>query len=114
MAFKKLNSRQKRKVRIRKRISGTAERPRFTVFKSNKNVYAQLVDDVAQKTLVSASSIKETTGANKSGASVVGKLLAEKALEQNIKEVVFDRNGYQYHGVIKQIADSAREAGLKL
>lgn len=114
MAFKKLNARQKRKVRIRKRISGTAERPRFTVFKSNKNIYVQLIDDVAQATLVSANSVKDAKGANKSSASVVGKLVAEKALENNIKEVVFDRNGYQYHGVIKQVADSAREAGLKL
>jgi large subunit ribosomal protein L18 len=113
MAHKKLTAREKRQVRIRKKVTGTAERPRLSVFRSNKSLYLQLIDDVAQKTLVSASTLKEGKGANKDAAKWVGKSLAEKALQHKIETVVFDRSGYRYHGVIKEIADAAREGGLK-
>ncbi|MCP5463661.1 MAG: 50S ribosomal protein L18 [Deltaproteobacteria bacterium] len=105
--------RQKRKTRIRKKISGTADRPRLSVFKSNRYLYAQVIDDLAQKTLVSASTLKEGTGSNKAAATKLGAVVAEKALAQKIESVIFDRSGYRYHGVIKEIADSARNAGLK-
>ena len=117
MAFSKIDRRKKIKRRIRKHINGTAERPRMTVFRSNKQIYAQLVDDVNNKTLLSASSTsKEITGdkVNKSEqAAKVGKLIGEKAVSAGITAVVFDRNGYLYHGRVKQLADAAREAGLK-
>lgn len=113
MAHVKLSSRDKRKVRIRKKIEGTSDKPRLTVFKSNKYVYAQIIDDSVGRTVVSANSMKDASGANRASAAVVGKLVAEKALEKKIETVVFDRNGYRYHGVIKEIADSARNAGLK-
>lgn len=113
MAHKKVTPREKRKIRIRKRIQGTPERPRLTIFRSNRYLYAQVIDDLTQKTLASASSLKEGKAANKSAAKIVGKAIAEKALENKIESVVFDRNGYLYHGVIKELADSAREAGLK-
>lgn len=115
MSHVKLNSRHKRKIRIRKKIKGTSERPRLSVFRSNKYIYAQIIDDVEGKTLVSASSggKQEKSAANKAAAASVGKLVAEKALEKKIDTVVFDRNGYRFHGVIKEIADSARTAGLK-
>jgi large subunit ribosomal protein L18 len=110
----------KKKARIRKRISGTAECPRLTVFRSKKHVYAQIIDDVAGKTLVTSSTLskelKEEIANVKSPTEickVVGKAAAKKALEKNIREVVFDRNGYLYHGRVKAIADGAREAGLK-
>jgi len=115
MAFSKTERRLKIKRRIRKHINGTAERPRMTVFRSNKQIYVQLIDDVAGKTLLSASS--QETGdekVNKVGqAAKVGKLIGEKALKAGITAVVFDRNGYLYHGRVKQLADAAREAGLK-
>ena len=117
MSHVKLTLREKRKQRIRKKITGSAERPRFTVFRSNRYIYAQVIDDSCQKTIVSASSLAEgsaeTARANKASAEIVGKLLAERALQKGIKSVVFDRNGYHYHGVIKQIAESARTAGLE-
>ena len=110
----------KKKSRIRKRISGTSERPRFTVYRSLNNIYAQIIDDTTGKTIVSASSVgkdlREDVKASKSSKDVckkVGALAAKKALEKNIKEVVFDRNGYLYHGRVKAVADGAREAGLK-
>ena len=107
--------RLKRHGRARVHLSGTAARPRLNVFRSNKAIYAQLIDDVAQVTLVSASSLdlKEVSGSNITGATAVGKLVAEKALEKGIKSVVFDRGGYIYHGRVKALAEAAREAGLE-
>lgn len=117
MATKMLNRRQKIKYRIRKKIFGNEEAPRLTVFRSNKQIYAQLINDNDGKTLVSASSRDKSFG-EKSGAKAVlakevGKLVAEKAKEAGIEKVVFDRNGYLYHGRIKSLADGAREGGLK-
>lgn len=113
MAHQKLTPREKRKVHIRKKIFGTTERPRLSVFRSNKHIYVQLIDDTAQKTLLAANTVKEEKGANREAAKWVGKLVAEKAVQQNIQNVVFDRSGYRYHGVIKEVADAAREGGLK-
>jgi large subunit ribosomal protein L18 len=113
MAHKKLTQREKRQIRIRKKISGTAEKPRLSVFRSNKYLYVQLIDDLAQKTLIAANTVKEEKGDNKEAAKWVGKSIAEKAIKVNINNVVFDRSGYRYHGVIKEIADAAREGGLK-
>jgi len=116
MAFSKINRRAKIKRRIRKRVTGTSKLPRLTVFRSNKQIYAQLIDDVAGKTLASASSFKNTTvgKVNKvDQAAVIGKEVAEKAIKAGINSVVFDRNGYLYHGRVKSLANSAREAGLK-
>jgi len=113
MAYKKVSLRRKRQNTIRKKISGMPERPRLSVFKSNRYLYAQIIDDLNQKTLVSANSLNESKSSNKAAAATVGKIIAEKALEKNIKSVVFDRSGYKYHGVVKEIADSARNAGLK-
>lgn len=118
MALTKRARRQKIKYRIRQQISGTGERPRMTVFRSNKQIYVQLVDDLTGKTLVSASSKNKEVAGNKSvskgeQAKLVGKLIAEKSLAKGIKSVVFDRNGYLYHGRIKLLAESAREGGLK-
>lgn len=106
------------KMRIRKRISGTTEMPRLTVFRSNKQIYAQIIDDVNGKTLLGVSSLSKELGENKSinkvdQAKLVGQLVAKKAIEKNIAEVVFDRNGYLYHGRVKSLADAAREGGLK-
>jgi large subunit ribosomal protein L18 len=117
MAFSKLNRRAKIKRRIRKKISGNSKVPRLSVFRSNKQIYAQLIDDISGKTLVSASSYKNKSADKKNKtdqAAVVGKEVAEKALKAGIESVVFDRNGYLYHGRVKQLADSAREGGLKL
>ena len=109
--------RKKRHLRIRKTITGTALRPRLSVYRSNKNISAQLIDDVNGVTLVSASSIEtfcEATDArNVKGAEAVGKVLAERAIEKDIKKVVFDRSGYLYHGRVKALAESARAAGLE-
>lgn len=116
MAFSKLNRRAKIKRRIRKKISGTSMVPRLSVFRSNKQIYAQVIDDTTGKTLASASSFKNkaTEKSNKvEQASIVGKELATKALKAGIETVVFDRNGYLYHGRVKSLADSARESGLK-
>ena len=116
MAFSKLNRRAKIKRRIRKKVSGTSLVPRLSVFRSNKQIYAQVIDDTTGKTLVSAGSFnnKAAQGIAKiSQASVVGKEVAEKAVKAGIESVVFDRNGYLYHGRVKQLADSAREGGLK-
>lgn len=110
-------SRVKRHLRVRKKISGTALRPRLAVYRSEKNIYAQIIDDVAQITLVSASSIdkafEQKIGSNKEAAKLVGKMIAERALEKGIDEVVFDRGGYVYHGRVQNLAEGAREAGLK-
>ena len=108
--------RMKRHKRIRGKISGTAERPRLSVFRSEKHIYAQLIDDVAGKTLVSASSVKkgfEGSGSNKEAARKVGKTVAERAVKAGIEEVVFDRGGYIYHGRVQELAEGAREGGLK-
>ncbi len=109
----KIDRRNKIKARIRGRISGTAARPRMTVFRSNKQIYVQLIDDLAGKTIVATSSKGIENGTKTEIAAVVGKKIAEKALEAGIKEVVFDRNGYLFHGRVKSLADAAREGGLK-
>ncbi len=110
-------NRERRKLLIRSRVSGNAEKPRFTIFRSNKYIYAQLVDDVKRTTLVSVSS--EVKALHKKGTKVesakaVGKLMAEKALKLGIKKAVFDRNGYKFHGRVKSVADAAKEGGLLL
>ena len=111
----KLSRRDRIKKGIRKRLSGSTERPRLSVYRSNKGIYAQIIDDLTGKTIVSASSLsKDFAGTgNKSDQSVaVGKLVAEKAVAAGIKDVVFDRNGYLYHGRVKSLAEGAREGGL--
>jgi large subunit ribosomal protein L18 len=101
--------------RIREKLAGTAERPRLNIYRSLNHIYAQVIDDAAGTTLVSASSIesKLKTGGNVAAAKDIGKLVAEKAQEKGIKKVVFDRGGYLYHGRVKALADAAREAGLE-
>ena len=109
-------TRTRRHLRVRKKISGTAECPRLCVYRSNTNLYAQIIDDVAGVTIVSASTLDKevkTKHANKEAAKEVGTLIAKKAIEKNIKTVVFDRGGYIYHGVVKELAEAAREAGLE-
>lgn len=113
MALTKENRRLRIKRRIRKVVTGTAERPRLSVFRSNKQIYAQLIDDVSGKTIASASSIKtvaDTNGVDQ--AKAVGLAIAEKAKAAGITAVVFDRGGYLYHGRVKSLADAAREGGL--
>ena len=108
--------RQKRHKRVRGKISGTAERPRLTVYRSNAHISAQIIDDVAGKTLVAAGTYEasfEGIGSNKEAAKAIGKLIAERATAQGITEVVFDRGGYVYHGRVSELADGAREGGLK-
>jgi len=110
----KSNRRIRIKAHIRTKITGTAERPRLTVFRSNTQIYAQVIDDVKGVTLASASSLGNKDKVTKTEqAAAVGKLLAKAALEAGVNEVVFDRNGYLYHGRVKQLADAAREGGLK-
>ena len=107
--------RQRRHVRVRRKISGTAECPRLCVFRSNSNIYVQVIDDVKGVTLAQASTLDKevkTKHSNKEAAKEVGALIAKRAIEKNIKEVVFDRGGYVYHGVVKELADAAREGGL--
>lgn len=108
--------RTRRHIRVRTKISGTTECPRLCVFRSNANIYAQVIDDVAGHTLASASTLDKEVKekhANKVAAKEVGALVAKRALEKNITTVVFDRGGYIYHGIVKELAESAREAGLK-
>ncbi|MBP3263128.1 large subunit ribosomal protein L18 [Butyrivibrio sp. Su6] len=111
--------RAKKHMRIRNRFSGTAERPRLAVFRSNNHVYAQVIDDVAGKTIVSASTLEKDIKAELKNtddidaASKVGSVVAQRAMEKGIKAVVFDRGGYIYHGKVKALADAAREAGLE-
>jgi len=112
--------RERRKKHIRKRVNGTAERPRLVVFRSSKHIYAQLVDDVTHRTIMSTSSLSKTVrevlkpeNSKKDVAKAVGKDMATKALEIKIQQVVFDRGGYLYHGRIKSLADGAREGGLQ-
>jgi len=118
MALTKLERRTRIKMRIRKKISGTPVIPRVAVYRSNKQIYAQVVDDLNKVTILSASS-KEKDIADKTGikkteqAKLVGKLLASKCKEKGIESVVFDRSGYKYHGRVKSLADAAREGGLK-
>jgi len=109
----KQERRNKIKTRIRGRVSGTAERPRMTVFRSNKQIYVQLVDDTVGKTLVSASSKGIAEGTKSEVAAKVGQAVAEKAIAAGINTVVFDRNGYLFHGRVKSLADGARNGGLK-
>ena len=111
--------RAKKHMKIRNRFSGTAERPRLAVFRSNNHVYAQVIDDVAGKTLVSASTLEKDIKAELKNtddieaATKIGDIVAKRALEKGIKAVVFDRGGYIYHGKVKALADAAREAGLE-
>jgi len=120
--IKKVNrneARKKRHLRIRKKISGTAEKPRFNVYKSNKHMYVQITDDMTGHTLVSASTLDpelrdKVDGITKTeAAKMVGELAARRAMEKGIKEVVFDRSGYIYHGRVKEVAEGARQAGLQ-
>ena len=108
-------SRELRHKRVRTKISGTAERPRLSVFRSNTGIYVQIIDDVAAKTLVSASTLDKevkTKASNIEAAKEVGTLVAKRAIKAGIKTVVFDRGGYIYHGVVKELAEAAREGGL--
>lgn len=117
MPSRKVTRRNKVRARIRKTISGSAEMPRLSVFRSNKQIYVQLIDDVSGKTLTSAGSlgIKEAQGVAKTEqAKVVGAKIAERAIAEGYNSVVFDRGGYLYHGRVKALAEAAREAGLKL
>ncbi len=108
--------RRRRHIRVRRKISGTAERPRLCIYRSNSNIYVQIIDDVAGKTLVQASTLDKeikTKYANKEAAKEVGTLIAKRAADNKITEVVFDRGGYIYHGVVKELAEAARQGGLK-
>jgi large subunit ribosomal protein L18 len=113
-------ARQRRQRRVRKRLRGTTERPRLTVFRSNSHIYAQVIDDTSNRVLVSASSTSKAfqalgkRGGNIDGATLIGTIVAEKALAQGIQQVVFDRNGFLYHGRVAAVANAAREKGLKL
>ncbi|MGD8834577.1 MAG: 50S ribosomal protein L18 [Desulfobacteraceae bacterium] len=113
-------ARVKRQARIRKKIKGTSERPRLSVFRSAKHVYAQVIDDSVGTTLATASSVEKDfkdqgkIGNKKAAAQLVGKLVAQRAMDKGISKVVFDRNGFLYHGRVKAISEGAREAGLKL
>lgn len=117
MAFSKVERRLRIKRSIRGKISGTAERPRMSVYRSNKQISVQIVDDITGKTLIAASSLEKDIASVKGNkveqAAKVGALIAEKAKGAGIETVIFDRNGYLYHGRVKQLADAAREAGLK-
>jgi large subunit ribosomal protein L18 len=114
--------RQRIKFRIRRRVTGTVERPRLTVFRSVSHMYVQVVDDMNGRTIASASTVepavkgalpKKASGGNVAGAKAVGKTIAERLIGQGVKRVVFDRNGFLYHGRVKAVADAAREAGLE-
>jgi large subunit ribosomal protein L18 len=113
-------ARQKRRRRVRKRVRGTPEKPRLSVFRSAKHIYAQIVDDTSGRTLIECSSLSKEVqpqlkqkGGNKEGSTLVGALVAKRASAKGVKRVVFDRNGFLYHGRIKALADSAREHGLE-
>lgn len=108
--------RTRRHIRVRRKISGTTECPRLCVYRSNSNIYAQIIDDTKEITLVQASTLDKevkTKHSNKDAAKEVGTLIAKRAIEKNIKTVVYDRGGYIYHGIIKELAEAAREAGLE-
>lgn len=117
MTVKSQQARKRRHERLRKRLSGTTERPRLNVFRSDKHIYAQVIDDTAGKTIASASDVetdlREGEGTKSQRAVTVGRLIAERAINAGVKQVVFDRGGYQYHGRVKALADAAREAGLE-
>ena len=112
MTTKKVERRIKIKYRIRKRVNGTTERPRMSVFRSNKQIYVQIINDLTGTTLASASSLGLEAMPQKEQAAKVGELVAKKAIEAGISKVVFDRNGYLYHGRVKELADAARKGGL--
>ena len=112
MTTKKVERRIKIKYRIRKSVFGTAERPRMSVFRSNKQIYVQVINDTEGKTIVAASSLGMETMPKIQQAEKVGELIAAKALEAGVKAVVFDRNGYLYHGRVKSLSDAARKGGL--
>ena len=110
----------RRKVRVRKKIRGNSEKPRLSVFRSSKHIYAQIIDDGSAHTILESSSLKKDIranlggrGGNREGAAIIGQSIAKKALEKGIKRVVFDRNGFLYHGRIKALAEAARETGLE-
>lgn len=114
--FDKVKKRKKRHLKIRKKVSGTSSIPRLCVFRSSKNIYAQLIDDIKGVTLVSASTLDkdfEGVGSNREAAREVGKKLAQKAIGKSINKVVFDRGGYLYHGRVSELAEGAREEGLQ-
>lgn len=118
--LKKINKNENRKARhsrVRQTVYGTPERPRLNIFRSGNHIYAQVIDDIAGHTLASASTLDKSLGLtsthNKEAAKKIGELVAKRALEKGIEEVVFDRGGYIYHGRVKELADGAREAGLK-
>ena len=119
MAAKRLQGRSRRKQRVRKKVQGTAERPRLTVYRSLRHIYAQVINDNTGQTLVAASTLsnalrgKLQTQGNAKAAQAVGELIAQEALERGIKKVVFDRNGFLYHGRIKTLAEAARQKGLE-
>ncbi len=117
MALSKTDRRNRIRFRIRKTVSGTSSRPRLAIFRSNKEIYAQLIDDVAGKTIVAASSRDKDIDVSKmnktEAANAVGKAIAEKAVKAGVEAVSFDRGGYLYHGRVKSLADGAREGGLK-
>ena len=118
---RELVGREKRHLRVRKRVFGTAERPRLSVFRSGRHIYAQVIDDSRGHTLAAAGSLSEELlgelgakkGQNRKAAALVGKLIAEKALARQVKAVVFDRGGYKYHGRVRELAEAARKAGLQ-
>ena len=119
-AINKREARLRRKKRVRKRIKGVPETPRLSVFKSSKHIYAQIIDDITSNTLVDASSLSKDLrtqvhgkGGNREGAAFIGEWIAKRALERGISQVVFDRNGFLYHGRVKVLAESARQHGLK-
>ncbi|HUX37113.1 MAG TPA: 50S ribosomal protein L18 [Rectinemataceae bacterium] len=112
----KLRKREQRKLHVRKNIEGTAEKPRMTVFKSNRYLYVQVIDDMAGATLASASTLEESLKSikrNLDGAGKLGEEIGKRLKDKNVATVVFDRNGYKYHGIVKAIADGARKAGIQ-
>ena len=117
---KKMLRRKRRKARVRKKVLGTSDRPRLTVFRSHQNIYAQIIDDTQGCTLVAASTMEKPVkdklsgaGGNRAAAEVVGSAVAAKAVQAGIKQVVFDRNGYPYHGRVRELAEAARKGGLE-
>ena len=119
-AFKRREARLRRKKRVRKKVRGVPERPRLCIFRSSKHIYAQIIDDTTGRTLVATSSLSKNLGekisgkgGNREGAALVGADMAERAIKNGIKKVVFDRNGFLYHGRIKALSDAAREHGLE-
>lgn len=114
---KRIVGRARRKIRVRKKISGTPERPRMSVFRSAKHISAQVIDDTTGKTIAAASSYSKAfeakAGGNMDGAKAVGEMIAKQAMENGVSAVVFDRSGYRYHGRVKALADAARQKGLK-